>query len=182
MLAFVKGDGAQGLGGDISGENDDRNRANTRTNIAGQTQSVHAVWQIVVRNDQAGPAPTARDHFHGFHAVNRRRYLVSFGVERGPQKITHLRNVLDDQNRTNDGRVCRVVPTAARLCDRVTHPDGRSVDVDGEDGSLPELRTHCHHVPQQRAEPFDDGKAQSHTESSVLRRIAQLTILSENIL
>ena len=72
MNAVVKGDIAQGLSRNIAGENDERSLSiELLPQSLRHLNAIHAVWQIVVREDKIWSHRPARHRFQS--SVDRRR-------------------------------------------------------------------------------------------------------------
>ena len=101
MNAIVKGDIAQGVGRNVAGENDEWNSPiELLPQFLGDLNPVHAVWQIVVGEDQIGPHRPARHRFQSSGAVDGRRRLIALIVQEQLEVLAHFRVVLNDQDRS----------------------------------------------------------------------------------
>ena len=100
LHAVLARDVAQGAGRDIAGQNDDRDLAmKLLPQLRGDLKPVHAVRQIVVREDEVGPDRPSRHQFQRRDAVRRCRRAMAFVLEEKLEELAHFGIVLDDQDR-----------------------------------------------------------------------------------
>src|SRR5208337_4980471 len=115
MNTVVKGDIAQGLGGNIASENDDWNLPiELLPQFLTDLNPVHAIWQIVVGEDEIGSRRPARQQSQGVVAVDGRRSLIALFVQKQLEVLANFPIVLNDQDRSTGRRLRRFVVRRVR--------------------------------------------------------------------
>ena len=95
--AVLERDFAQGLGGDITSQNDDRDfTMKLFPQFCGDLKTVHTVWQIEVCKDEVRSDRSLRHQFQRCGAVRRCHRTMALVIEEVLEGFAHFGIVLDD--------------------------------------------------------------------------------------
>ena len=102
LHTVMASDIAQGVGRDITGQNDDRDLAmKFFPQLRDDLEPVHTVWQIVVCEDEVRSDRPARDQFQRCDTVRRCYRAMALVLEDEREEFAHVGIVLDDQDRAS---------------------------------------------------------------------------------
>src|SRR3546814_41097 len=141
----------------------------------GELEPVHAVRQIVVGKDEVRSDRAARHKFQRCDAVRRGCHAMALVLENHREEVAHIGLILDDQDHAGAASSfsISVIHALKMKVSRRSSLTGCEHDLDGEDGTLAQMRADAYPVAEQTSQAMDDGEAEAEATGPLARGVVE---------